>query len=172
MSRESTPASNCAIHVDGSLSCWGYGGGAGNNNAFGPAQVEGLPPVVSVSTGSDRTCAATIAGDVYCWPVGDRAQPAPIDGISGVAAVSVGDGGVCAVHDDGGVSCWGEQNAAGQLGTGTMRPQLRPARLRGITEAVAVTMSAGVHAPRPTHLRRTRERLVLLLGWQRCWPGG
>ena len=41
------PSSNCAIHVDGSLSCWGYGGGAGNDNAFAPAQVEGLPPVVS-----------------------------------------------------------------------------------------------------------------------------
>ncbi len=159
------PSSNCAIHVDGGLSCWGYGGGAGNNNAFGPAQVEGLPPVVSVSTGWDRTCAATIAGDVYCWPVGDRAQPAPVDGISGVAAVSVGDGGVCAVHDDGGVSCWGEQNAAGQLGTGTMRPQLRPARLRGITEAVAVTMSPGSTRLAP-HTCVAHES-----GSYSCWGG-
>ena len=47
------------------------------------------------------------------------------------------------MHDGGGVSCWGEQNAAGQLGTGTTRPQLLPARLRGITDAVAVTMSGG-----------------------------
>ena len=137
------PSSNCAIHVDGSLSCWGYGGGAGNGNAFAPAQVEGLPPVVSVSTGWDRTCAATVAGEVYCWPDADRAQPVSVDGIGDVVAVSVGDGGMCAVHDGGGVSCWGEKNATGQLGTGTTRPQLRPARLRGITDAVAVTMSAG-----------------------------
>ena len=137
------PSSNCAIHVDGSLSCWGYGGGAGNANAFAPAQVEGLPPVMSVSTGWDRTCAATVAGEVYCWPVADRAQPVPVEGISDVVAVSVGEGGVCAVHDGGGVSCWGDQNAAGQLGTGSTRPQLRPARLRGITDAVAVTMSGG-----------------------------
>ena len=159
------PSSSCVIHVDGGLSCWGYGGGAGNSSAFAPARVEGLPPVVSVSTGGDRTCAASLAGEVYCWPIAARAQPAPVDGVSDVVAVSVGDGGVCVVHGDGGVSCWGEKNAAGQLGTGTTRAQPRPARLRGVTDAVAVTMSAGSIRLAP-HSCIARESAAYS-----CWGG-
>ncbi|MYI56886.1 MAG: hypothetical protein F4062_07675, partial [Acidimicrobiia bacterium] len=112
------PSSNCVIHTGGSLSCWGYGGGAGNLGAFSPAAVTGLPAVISVSTGADRTCAVTVAGEVYCWPVADVAGPQRVDGVGGAISVAVGDGGVCVVHDDGGVSCWGEKNAAGQLGNG------------------------------------------------------
>ncbi len=157
------PSSNCAIHADGALSCWGYGGGAGN--AFTPTRVEDLPPVVSVSTGWDRTCAATAAGEVYCWPVTERAQPEQIAEIESVVAVSVGDGGVCAVHDDGGVSCWGERNAAGQLGNGTTTPQLRPARIPGIADAVAVTMSSGSARIAP-HTCVAHES-----GFYSCWGG-
>ena len=137
------PSSNCVIRTGGTLTCWGYGGGAGNLGAFSPGPVEGLPAVISVSTGADRTCAVTVAGEVYCWPVADVADPQRVEGIGGAVSVAVGDGGVCAVHDDGGVSCWGEANAAGQLGNGTTAPQRRPARVAGVADAVAVTMSAG-----------------------------
>ncbi|MDE0652097.1 MAG: hypothetical protein OXI26_00390 [bacterium] len=137
------PSSNCVIHTGGALTCWGYGGGAGNFYAFSPGTVEGVPAVVSVSTGSDRTCAVTVDGDVYCWPVADVANPEPVDGVSAAVSVAVGDGGACVVHDDGGVSCWGEENAAGQLGNGTRTPQGRPARISGISDAVAVSMSGG-----------------------------
>ncbi len=137
------PSSNCIIHAGGTLSCWGYGGGAGNAHAFSPGRVEGLPAVAAVSTGWDRTCAVTTDGEVYCWPVADLAVPARVEGVSGATSVSVGDGGVCVVHDDGGVSCWGEKNAAGQLGDGTTAPRLHPTRVAGVTDAVAVTMSAG-----------------------------
>ncbi len=137
------PSSNCVIHTGGALTCWGYGGGAGNLGAFGPEPVEGLPAVVSVSTGADSTCAVTHAGEVYCWPVADVASPQRVEGVGGATSVAVGDGGVCVVHDDGGVSCWGEKNAAGQLGNGTTAPQRRPARVAGVADAVAITMSAG-----------------------------
>ena len=137
------PSSNCVIRTGGALSCWGYGGGAGNLNAFGLGTVEGVPAVVSVSTGSDRTCAVTVAGEVYCWPVADVADPERVDGVGGAVSVAVGDGGACVVHDDGGVSCWGEKNAIGQLGNGARTPQVRPARIPGISDAVAVTMSSG-----------------------------
>ncbi|MYC45418.1 MAG: hypothetical protein F4X49_07670 [Acidimicrobiia bacterium] len=137
------PSSNCVIDTGGALTCWGYGGGAGNFGAFSPAAVTGLPAVVSVSTGADRTCAVTVAGEVYCWPVADVADPQRVDGVGGAISVAVGDGGVCVVHDDGGVSCWGEKNAAGQLGDGTTAPRQRPARVAGVVDAVAVTMSAG-----------------------------
>ena len=137
------PSSSCVIHTGGALTCWGYGGGAGNFGAFSPGPVEGLPAVVSVSTGADGTCAVTVAGEVYCWPVADVADPQRVDGVGGAISVAVGDGGVCVVHDDGGVSCWGEKNAAGQLGDGTTAPQGRPTRVAGVVDAVAVTMSAG-----------------------------
>ncbi len=137
------PSSNCVIHTGGALSCWGYGGGASNFGAFSPASVQDLPTIVSVSTGADRTCAVTVAGEVYCWPVADVAGPQRVDGIVGATSVAVGEGGVCVVHDDGGVSCWGEKNAAGQLGNGTTAPQRQPARVAGVADAVAVTMSAG-----------------------------
>lgn len=137
------PSSNCVIHDRGALSCWGYGGGAGNAHAFSPGRVEGLPAVAAVATGWDRTCAVTTGGEAYCWPVAESASPVRVDGVDGAVSVAVGDGGVCVVHDDGGVSCWGEKNAAGQLGDGTTEPRPRPARVAGVTDAVAVTMGAG-----------------------------
>ena len=137
------PSSNCVIRAGGVLTCWGYGGGAGNRNAFAPGTVEGIPAVISVSTGPDRTCAVTVAGEVYCWPVADVAVPVRVDGVGGVVSVAVGDGGACVVHDDGGVSCWGEKNAAGQLGSGARTPQVRPVRIAGISDAVAVSLSDG-----------------------------
>ena len=137
------PTSSCAVHSGGGLTCWGSGGGAGNVHTFTPGRVDGLPAVVAVSTGWDRTCAVAVVGEVYCWPAADVARPERVDGVTGAVSISVGDGGVCVVHDDGGVSCWGEQNAAGQLGNGTRSPQPRPARIPGVGAAVAVTMSVG-----------------------------
>ena len=137
------PTSSCAVHSGGGLSCWGSGGGAGNAHTFSPGRVDGLPAVASVSTGWDRTCAVTVAGEVYCWPAADVARPERVDGVTGAVSISVGHGGVCVVHGDGGVSCWGEENVAGQLGNGTGSPQPQPARVPGVTGAVAVTMSVG-----------------------------
>ena len=137
------PSSTCAIDAGGSLWCWGLRGAAGDAGAFEPAKVDGLPPVASVSVGRDRTCAAAVGGRVFCWPVAGTPRPAPVAGLSGAVAVAAGGGGACAVHDDGGVSCWGADNAAGQLGNGGTAPQPRPARVAGVTDAVAVTMSGG-----------------------------
>ncbi len=159
------PSSTCVIHAGGALSCWGYGGGAGNFSAFSPGTVEGLPAVIAVSTGLDRTCAVAVAGEVYCWPAADEAHPERVEGIAGASSVSVGDGGVCAVLADGGVACWGDANASGQLGNGTTAGQRRPARLAGITDAVAVTMSVGSTRLAP-HTCVAHES-----GSYSCWGG-
>ena len=136
-------SSNCVIDAAGTLWCWGLSGGAVGTDSFEPVKVVGLPAVASVSIGRDRTCAVSVAGRVYCWPTAESPDPSPITGLEDVVTVAVGEGGVCAVHDDGGVSCWGEKNAAGQLGNGATTPQLQPARVAGIVEAVAVSMTAG-----------------------------
>lgn len=159
------PSANCVIRTGGALTCWGYGGGAGNFNAFSPGTVEGVPAVASVSTGTDRTCAVTVAGEVYCWPVADVASPERVEGVSGATSVAVGEGGACVVHDDGGVSCWGEKNAAGQLGSGERTPQARPARVPGISDAVAVSMSSGSTRLSP-HTCVAHES-----GQYSCWGG-
>ena len=159
------PSSTCTIDAGGSLWCWGLRGGAGNANAFEPAKVDGLPAVASVSTGGDGTCAATVAGQVYCWPVAETARPLPVADVEGIVAVAAGDGGACAVHDDGGVSCWGAKNSAGQLGNGSTARQPRPARVAGITDAVAVTMSSGSSRVAP-HTCVAHEN-----GSYSCWGG-
>ena len=159
------PSSTCTIDAGGSLWCWGLRGGAGNAGAFEPGKVDGLPAVASVSTGGDGTCAATVAGQVYCWPVAATARPLPVAGVAGVVAVAAGSGGACAVHTDGAVSCWGAENAAGQLGNGGTAPQPRPARVAGITDAVAVTMSSGSSRIAP-HTCVAHEN-----GSYSCWGG-
>ena len=113
-------------------------------------------PYLSAPAGStafrqlQRSRPAGIAPARSPWPArstagraADVARPERVDGVTGAVSISVGHGGVCVVHGDGGVSCWGEENAAGQLGNGTRSPQPQPARVPGVTGAVAVTISVG-----------------------------
>ncbi len=132
------PHGSCTIHGDGGVSCWGFG--VGNT----PSKVEALGSAVSVSVGSDRACAATVDGHAYCWPFSRPGGSglARVANIDDVVDVTVGAGSVCALHSDGGVSCWGANNA-GQLGNGTTTAASRPARLAGIEDAVAVSISLG-----------------------------
>ena len=159
------PSSTCAIAAGGTLACWGYGVLAGDAGFFEPAVVRGISAAVSVSVGPGGACAVTVAGRVYCWSAAGRDGPLPVEGISDAVTVAVGDGGACVVHDDGGVSCWGEKNAAGQLGNGTTAPQRRPARVAGVADAVAVTMSAGSTRLAP-HTCVVHES-----GSYSCWGG-
>ena len=135
--------SNCAIHVDGALSCWGSAAGFGAPDYTSPKKVGDLPAVVSVAVGAHQTCAVTVDGKVYCWFSGRLPSPFRVVGIDDIVTVAVGDGASCALHRDGGVSCWGQNSSAGQLGHGTTAPTLQPARLPAISEAVAVSVSWG-----------------------------
>jgi alpha-tubulin suppressor-like RCC1 family protein len=88
----------CAILVDGSVRCWGYGG-AGQLGYGNPAMEAEVPNV-----GDDET----------------PASQGPVNLGAGRTAVAISAGGAhtCAILDDGTVRCWGN-NLQGAIGTGT-----------------------------------------------------
>lgn len=133
------PHASCAVHGDGGVSCWGWGATTEADH-LSPLRISGLQDAVSVAVGWGQVCAVHTGGEVSCWRFANTVRPQVVAGISDAVAVSVGDRSVCAVHRDGGVSCWGE-NRAGQLGDGTTEPRAQPTRVRGVSGAVAVTLS-------------------------------
>ena len=158
------PHANCAIHTDGGVTCWGWGATTGADHLL-PRRIVGLGEVVSVAVGWRHTCAVRADGHVYCWAFSDAVRPARVAGIGDAVAVSVGDRSFCALHRDGGVSCWGENNDAGQLGNGTTRPNADPARLTGLRDAVAVTVST------QSGVRESHACALHVDGSASCWGG-
>ncbi len=134
------PHGNCAVHSDGGVSCWGWGTTTEADH-LSPLRIGGLQGAVSVAVGWSQTCAVLAGGQVYCWRFANVVRPTRVAGIEDALAVSVGDRSICALHRDGDVSCWGENNAAGQLGDGGTGPRAVPARVEGVDDAVAVTVS-------------------------------
>ena len=152
---------SCAVLVGGSVKCWGYGrlgqlGNGSTGNSSTPVQVAGLTSgVVSVSAGTDHSCALKQNGSVVCWggnrfgQLGDGTQssncnfcavPSPVAVsalTSGVSMISVGDYFSCAVLIGGSVKCWGSEDW-GRLGNGVAvgsspTPELLPDLASGVT---------------------------------------
>ncbi|MBW2529710.1 MAG: hypothetical protein JRI23_36375 [Deltaproteobacteria bacterium] len=72
----------CVLGRGGAVHCLGandrgqLGDGSGQRSRDGETrEVQGLPPAKSLAAGLDHTCAATRAGDLYCW--GDTASMPP-----------------------------------------------------------------------------------------------
>ncbi len=131
--------SNCAVHRDGAFSCWGQ-------PAFDlkPTRFNGPEAMSSVSMSALRICTVSLGDTVYCGALGQPVRPSNrVENLVDVVEVAVGWVTSCALHRHGGVSCWGSDNAAGQIGDGTTTPRLRPVRLDGIADAVAVSVSTG-----------------------------
>jgi alpha-tubulin suppressor-like RCC1 family protein len=139
----------CALNTNGNVFCWGENGSAavGNNNDYftasgTPLQVVNedndggyLSEVVSLSSGSHKSCAIKEDSTAVCWGNGTYGQlgngdttthkthvPTPVQGeggsgyLSGITSISArGDNHSCAVLDDNTVWCWGRGNY-GQLG--------------------------------------------------------
>ncbi len=113
-----------------------------------------LTTAVSVSVGSNHTCALTTEGGVKCWGANYYGQlgndsivesPTPVDvlGFTNevVIAVSAGYAHTCAVTLAGDVWCWGN-NDDGQLGDATFTDRHTPVIVDGFTEKV-IAISAG-----------------------------
>ena len=157
---------SCAVSGIGNVYCWGYGeyGQNGNNtnsNELVPVRVhEGealsvdsdggyLSNIRSVSAGSEHTCVASNASNIYCWgegssgrlgnnekntyfiPVRVRGGKAmasdTVDGyLSNIRDVSSGSEHTCVVSNTNNVYCWGHRE---RLGIETTEDELVPIRI-------------------------------------------
>ena len=135
----------------GKVYCWGgnlYGGlgnGATGGESSVPVLASSSQTFVSVSAGTNFTCALTTVGDVYCWgrnfdgEVGNGtftnvAVPTRVSAPSGVRFGAVSSGGVhaCAIANvgttTGDIYCWG-LNSDGRLGDGTTAKRASPTKV-------------------------------------------
>lgn len=129
-------AYSCALHVDGTISCWGRN----YNRQLGNAD-----------------CIEDSYGHFVEWcneetrQLGNRnfygpGLPVQVSDIVDATAISAGNFHVCALHANGTVSCWGS-NTRGQIGNGEKGDEwagdsadvARPARVPGIDNAIAVS---------------------------------
>jgi len=127
----------CGIRSDGTLWCWGSNtaGQLGVTTApltyaASPAQVGADSDWLSVSAGSQHTCARRADKTVWCWgsstygQVGNGGQanvlaPTQVGSESNWSQVQSGGMHTCGVKDDKSLWCWG-RNHSGQLGIGSM----------------------------------------------------
>jgi alpha-tubulin suppressor-like RCC1 family protein len=153
-------ASTCASRTDGTAQCWGYNnaGQLGNNatDYFSPrfllsglVTVWGLTSVVSVSSGSQHTCAVLADGTVSCWGADSHGElgrvtapgtdasstPETVPNLGGAVSLGLGGNHSCAALTDGTARCWGE-NGRGQLGDGTTTDSLSPVVVSGLTGVI------------------------------------
>ena len=133
--------------------------------------VPGTFDTSSVSAGTEHTCAASAAGEVWCWGEGGRLQlgnttnsgsqntPQRTDALGDTAVqVTTGAQFSCARLTGGSVWCWGD-NQSGQLGRGSTSPSSSsaPTAVAG-TGNVSVLSAGGKHAC-----------TVTTAGAVRCW---
>ena len=120
---------SCALHQDGTISCWGNNGSGQLGNR--KSKDDGAEPHSSV--------------------------PVEVAGITDATAIAAGQDHSCAVHRSGTVSCWGN-NYDGQLGNGQSQDyenrsvenrygpySYMPTGVAGITDAVAIS-AGGEHS--------------------------
>jgi alpha-tubulin suppressor-like RCC1 family protein len=100
------------------------------------------PAFIQVTPGFAHTCGLTGGGVIYCWgynfqgQLGDgtttsRVTPVVVHaGALRFRQVAAGDYHTCALTTDDRAYCWGD-NGYGQLGTGTIGRQFRPAAVAG-----------------------------------------
>lgn len=153
----------CAVTVAGKVFCWGYNGygklgvGGSGGNYLVPTQVNDASnsTFVSVSAGTDHTCAVTDAGRIYCWGSNMYGQlgssgvsytPVAInDGSNSTfVAVAAGHEHTCGLADTGKVYCWG-RNSHGQLGDGTTNNSNTPVQVADTTGSTFAMVTAGYY---------------------------
>ena len=132
---DQTPSNShsCRLAADGTLSCWGEGGGVQVNGTPGsyavPVQV--ATGIAEVAVGYEHTCVITTSGGVRCWGdyssigvslsacAGGVCPPSDSVGLTAdVVHIVSGTSHNCALLIDGSLRCWG-QGYAGQLGYGS-----------------------------------------------------
>ena len=156
----SGPEHSCALHEDGTVSCWGnngvgqLGNGQSGDSAVSsvPVRVAGITDATAIAAGGGHSCALREGGTISCWGAnwygqlgngqsGENAHssvPVEVAGITDATAINAGGKHACALHEDGTISCWGN-NRSGQLGNGTESSSSVPVQVASITDATAIT---------------------------------
>jgi alpha-tubulin suppressor-like RCC1 family protein len=149
----------CALHVGGSVSCWGGNtfGEVGDATTVGvrsrAATVVSLPDATALAAGpaANHTCALRVDGSVRCWgrngdtQLGDgtilnRNFPVPVS-VGAIVTLAAGGRHTCALHTSSLVLCWGA-NPQGQLGNGSTTTPNPPAPV-----VVLLSVITGVNQP-------------------------
>ena len=153
----------CALHQDGTISCWG-GNGAGQAGQLGadqygsdiaiPEKVPGITDAVAVAAGRWHTCALRRTGTVSCWggnsagqlgksqtlqDIDDPTELVQVSNITDATAIAAGQNHTCALHQNGIISCWGS-NEFGQLGSRheDLVYSPTPVQVKNIDDATAI----------------------------------
>ncbi|SDS29738.1 hypothetical protein [Actinoplanes derwentensis] len=140
----------CAVHVTGTVRCWGandsrqLGDLSTVGSAAAPVVVTGPSGVTQVAAGSRQACAVAHPGVLWCWGgvLGKPDQitrPVVVAGLSGVTAVDSDGGTTCAVAG-GTVWCLGD-GSRGQLGGPASSTD--PVKISLPDTATAVTVGGG-----------------------------
>lgn len=127
----------CAVHKDGSVTCWGY-----SRKKMNPTKIEGIADAEQITgaAGGSDTCVVTKGKAVSCWGEYDL-KPKPVEGLTDVVGITARTH-FCAVKGDGTAWCWGG-NRRGQLGTGAAGSDAnKPQQVTGLTDAVAISAGA------------------------------
>ena len=147
---------SCALHQDGTISCWGdneYGqlGNGTDTRSSVPVGVVGITDATAIAAGWFFSCALHEGGTISCWgrnnhgqlgneESGDESEfsePVKVEGITDATAITTGDEHSCALHEGSTISCWGN-NFWGQLGNGTTDDSSVPVEAADITDATAI----------------------------------
>ena len=160
-------AHSCALHRNGTISCWGsngtgqLGNGQSGANAHSsvPVQVTGISDATDITTGELHSCALHRNGTISCWGHNTFGQlgngqsgssqsddsanslvPVQVLNITDATAIASGSRYSCALHRNGTISCWGN-NWVGQLGNGQSGDNAHssvPVQVTGISDATAI----------------------------------
>lgn len=152
----------CGVLASGVAYCWGFnGGGQGGNGTQAPVDsypvaVASGQSFVSVSAGTDHTCAVAQGGAAYCWGynvsgrlgdgtiTGVQPTPQPVSGGLAFTSVQAGDTHTCGLTTTSVAYCWGD-DSVGELGNAVMTttPQTTPAPVAGGLTFAALTVGFG-----------------------------
>lgn len=123
---------NCALHANGTVSCWGsnesgqLGNGQSGDGYYPltqdessptPAKVSGITNAIEIVTGWDHTCVLHANRTVSCWGdfgIRQTKEPSKIENVNNVHKIVSESDFTCALHIDGNVTCWGD-NSYGQI---------------------------------------------------------
>ncbi|MCA9705432.1 MAG: T9SS type A sorting domain-containing protein, partial [Myxococcales bacterium] len=148
---ESWGETDCALTMDGSVSCWGRHAG----ESLVPQVLAGPSDAVDLAMSERWGCGIEADGKARCWAAADDMSGEPELRLDDVATISLAGDRGCALHRSSTVSCWGD----GPVGDGTWSDRAAPVAVAALDDAVAISVGV-THA---CALTRT--------GAIRCWGG-